>query len=301
MVAEHDVDQSALIKRARLPAIAGQCARCEGDKVDGLAGGDGFAIEMACASGQQGEPRCDGVLLADDVQPLDVLSCDVAVRTHVDDVDSAHRWVVLQEFDCSSDDTTSNEALPEPGFVSDEEPARSVLIVVHAPNDVIHGGPLKACECRQACGGVEASHRRNFASESWAPVTASQSSSKPSGRVSRPSGVVRSRSTRRPRSSSAPRLVARARVSASNTPSSMRLRAVWLSASPVLPKVGLEPRRHASTAQAEEQEEEPKKLRRAVDLACDHCVESTGGVVDEECPHDGRGSYGLRRPFEFDT
>ena len=95
MIGKDHVDERPFAERARLPAVAWQGARCEGDKVDGRAGGDGFTIEMARTSGQQGEPRCDGVLLADDVQPLDVLSCDVAVRTYVDDVDSAHRWVVL--------------------------------------------------------------------------------------------------------------------------------------------------------------------------------------------------------------
>ena len=120
-VVEHDGEHRALVGVALPPAAAAEgSSGSERDEVDlGVAGF--AAVEFLALLREQREPRGHlDLRLAGDVEALQVLSGEVLIAAHVDDVDA---WYspAFEFLDAACDDSPGDDALPEAGLVCDEE------------------------------------------------------------------------------------------------------------------------------------------------------------------------------------
>ena len=96
----------------------------------------------------------------DDVEATQVLACDLAVGTDVDDVDALAG--VPQVLDGPGDDSLGDHGLAEAYLIGDEEPLHLVLGKPEPVEDIVDGCPLEVLEAGQhaLCVGCVALHAR---------------------------------------------------------------------------------------------------------------------------------------------
>ena len=125
---EQEVQHRPFLRLARPPAHLEGGPGGEGHQVHRLAvcRGSGYGREAAGVLRQQCQSAGERqMILAGNVQPLEILVGDVGVGADVDNVDAVHGVVILQLLDRPGDDAPRYQALAEAGLVGDQEaPAR---------------------------------------------------------------------------------------------------------------------------------------------------------------------------------
>src|SRR5664279_656831 len=182
---EHPIEHHPFAESASGAAHLERGAGREGHEVDPL---------IAQAADDLGKQReTVGVLdlrATDDIEPAQVLPCDLGIGTDVDDVDSlVGRPEVL---DGLRDDSLCDHGLTETDFIGDEEPFDLIVIEPQPAEGVVRGGALEVLETGKGAAGVRFHESRSRCT----CHTTSHSSSNPSGTRSAPFGISRRSSTR---------------------------------------------------------------------------------------------------------
>ena len=126
-------------------------SRCEADEVDLVAPKSMVACQL---QGQERHSRGQlEFLLAEYIEPVDVLAGDRLVRADVEHVDAFH--AVPEPFDCTRDYASRNHGLPETDLVGDQEAHRGIRILVEAAHYIVDGPTLKLLERSQRRFRVE--------------------------------------------------------------------------------------------------------------------------------------------------
>ena len=158
--------------------------------------GRAVGVSTSGCGDEQTQPcREAWALRAGHVELADVLSGDICVGAHVNDVDATYVVPQLQVLESQGDDFLRDMRLAQPGLIGHEKASRRVPIEIQAPERVLSRRSLEVAQ--RSCSAVPSlpSHDSSARIARRASRTGSHTPSQPGGRTAFPRGERRRCST----------------------------------------------------------------------------------------------------------